>query len=40
MYADWMKNINLEVTPAELEKYKEEKKKRISIDNFIDNKIK
>lgn len=27
MYAEWMKNIKLEVTPEELAKYKEDKKK-------------
>lgn len=27
MYGEWMKNIKLEVTPEELEKYKEDKKK-------------
>ena len=27
MYGDWMKNIKLEVTPEELKKYEEDKKK-------------
>lgn len=29
MYADWMKNINLEITPEKLEKYDEDIKKKI-----------
>lgn len=37
MYADWMKKIKLEVTPEDLEQYKEDKK-RINIDNFINKK--
>jgi len=27
MYADWMKNISLDITPEELSKYEEDKKK-------------
>lgn len=29
MYGDWMKNIKLEVTPEELKKYEEDKKKEL-----------
>ena len=29
MYGEWMKNIKLEVTPEELEKYEEDKKRLI-----------
>lgn len=27
MYGEWMKNINLDITPEELEKYEKDKKK-------------
>lgn len=27
MYADWMRNISLDITPEELAKYEEDKKK-------------
>lgn len=27
MYGEWMKNINLDITPEELAKYEEDKKK-------------
>ena len=33
MYADWMKNISLDITAEDIKEY-EENKKRISIDFF------
>lgn len=35
MYADWMKNINLDITSEDLKQYEENKKKGLVIDILL-----